>query len=231
MPMCLEAEYDSVIRTLLSYGAYTATIRKRINVRVLALDSGVSAWKELLEQWGRDLSPFAPSTTPAMRKLIQRFANKDEQSSPFYDVMLSDYPLETLALQIEAAHPDLNFAQIAKLHESRDKRLWWANPSVLIAGILGIGLFFLNTVPDAFLNTLWRIESPSGIKFAQLFDVFVFLITFISVILGCSFWLFYWFKIGRWMRAVQNTVRGALDYLVARQARSIAQPDATVDRP
>ncbi len=109
MPMCLEAEYDSVIRTLFGYAVYTATIRKRITFR--------GAFKDMVEQWGLDLSPFAPRITPATRKLIQRFANKDEQSSPFYDVMLSDYPLETLALQIEAAHPDLNFAQIAKLYE------------------------------------------------------------------------------------------------------------------
>ncbi len=231
MPICLEAEYDSVIRTLHQYAAYAATIRKRIYFRVWVLGSE-RVHDELLDQWVRDLSPLAPSSTPAMRKLIQRFANKDEQSSPFYDVMLSDYPLETLALQIEAAHPDLNFAQIAKLYELREKQLWWGvNFKVVITGALGIGLFFLNTVPDALLNKLWPIEFPNGTNFAELFDVLVFFFTVVLVVLIIIFWLFYWFHLGRWLHAVRHSVRAALGYLAIRQARSIAQPDATVDRP
>ncbi len=223
MPMCLEAEYDSVITTLFRYAAYTATIRQRITFR--------GAFKDVAERWAQDyLTAFAPSTNPATRKLIQRFANKDEQSSPFYDVMLSDYPLETLALQIEAAHLDVNFAQIAKLYELREKRPWRVNFRVVITGVLGIGLFLLNTVPDVLLNKLWRIELPTGVNVAEIFDVLVFLSTSVLVVLITIMWLHYWFHISRWLRMVRHSVLDALGYLAIRQARSIAQPDANADR-
>ena len=93
MPACLEAEYDSVLPTLMDYATYTVDMRSRLY---------------LSEHWIRHLIPILPTVlfvsigSPVLYDLIRRSANEKERSSPFYDVVLSDYPLETLALQFEA---------------------------------------------------------------------------------------------------------------------------------
>lgn len=228
MPACLEAEYDSVLRTLMDYATYTVDMRSRLY---------------LSEHWIRHLIPILPTVlfvsigSPVLYDLIRRFANEKERSSPFYDVVLSDYPLETLALQIEAAHPGIQFAQIAKLFELRDKHTRWMSPSrwmslrVLITGVLSVGVFLLNMVPDILIKKIWAPVSPSGVTGAEFFDVFVFLITVALVVLIPVIWAQYFFEYGQRERAVRHVVLDALGYLAIRQARSTARPDVAFDGP
>ncbi len=218
MPACLEAEYDSVLRTLMDYAAYTVQMRSRLYFKKLRIPILPSIL-------------FMPIGNPILNDLIRRFANEKERSSPFYDVVLSDYPLETLALQIEAAHPGIQFAQIAKLFELRDKHTRWMSPSrwmnlrVLILGILSVGVFLLNMVPDMLINQMWNPSIPSGVTASEFFDSLVFLYTFLLVVLIAVIWAQYFFEHGRWERAVRHVVLDALGYLAIRQARSTARPD------
>lgn len=220
MVRTLEAQYEEVMYTLSLYGVYAARISRRINYRVWLLGTrktqDVLGAKYLLKHM------FSFSyTDDELKKLINRFAKDEERTSPFFDVILSDYPYETLALQLEAKCPDIDFSKIAKLFEFRDKQFLRMNIKTLITSIVGVGLFFLNTVPDSIVEMLGGDINA--------YKLSVILISYSLVTPIGFFWGLYWFYIGRHRRALRILARDALGYLAIRSPISDTQQKNVAD--
>jgi hypothetical protein len=204
----LEAQYNLVVGILASYSEFAAAVVRRVKLRVALFGTGSSAGDALAQQWLQKHLTFQAPTSPDMKRLIRKHAREEDRGNPFFDIVVSDYPLEELARYVGTHCPEVDFDQVARLFDMRCKRPWWTSLKVLVSGVLGVALFFLNTVPDGFVRRFGgNVET---------YDTAVFLVTVSLVWLVVLFWLFYWLLLGRHRSMMIRKVGEALGYLAIR---------------
>lgn len=120
-------------------------------------------------------------TDSEYRKEIYKLSKMDERQSPYFRVLVSEYPLEALAERLQQRFPTADFNTICRLYEARAphvpqiKDLLGRLGRPGIAGVIyGIGTLILRTVPKALLTRFGIV--------IDTFNIVVFVATLVLVI-------------------------------------------------
>jgi len=183
----LEALYDAIIDEITSYLMFHDRIIAR---RKISPYFSIIFSRKKFQMYIRQFA-LAVSTSekqdPEFHEEMYKLSNEDEQQSPYFNILISEYPLEVLAEHIEQKFPTTDFQIIYKMYESRAPHalhtlqfkniLGQLKAPGLVGVIYGLGTLILRTVPEALLVQI-------GID-ADMFKIWVFIATvFLVVYIG-----------------------------------------------
>jgi hypothetical protein len=187
--LSLEAQYDAVIKEITEYSEFRNRIISRQKITHYV---SIFFFRKKRQMYVRQLA-LAASTSekqdPEFREEMHKISNVDEQQSPYFNILISEYPLDTLAERIEQKFPTTDFQIIYKLYKARAPHApqiknilgQWAHPGI-VGVIYGLGTLILRTVPDALLVRF-------GID-VDIFKIWVFIATLgLVVYIGLFMWM------------------------------------------
>lgn len=152
------AQYEALINYLSQYRKWDSSIRSRAFFPYLRV-----SWKKVLI-WNffkllKKIDFLCEKQDSEFIEIIKSVASEKEKKSEFFKIRTSDYIIDAFSRNIEINFPQVNFAQLRKLHEQQSKKLIRWNFTSVFGIVFGLGTLFMRTVPKPFINQFnWNYE-------------------------------------------------------------------------
>jgi hypothetical protein len=149
--------------------------------------------------WFNQIDPMSDKMPEAYINDILKYATEEEKQDPYIQVLLSKYPLDTLATVVLQKFPDLDYVKLKQINELKKEQLERTNLAPRIIGpILALSTILLGQVPESVV--------------ARVVDYAVYeLVVFLSVLGTISYLLIILYPL--WVK--HNRARTLLGYIGA----------------
>lgn len=201
----IEEQYDGLVYRLLQYFKLRNKLAKRLQRRIKYLWFGNS--KAISEQITYNLFGSNRQTDWTINKL-NAIATEQEKANPLFDLAVSIYPQESLAVYLETLFPDTNFKAIASIYNLRKKPFIIFGTKEKIGTIFGLGTLLIKSVPESILQAIGLCKDK--------FEFWTFIVTvtfvfYVAIMIGIG-----WLVIDKRLKDQQEFVENMLHYLSTR---------------
>jgi hypothetical protein len=200
----LQAQYDQVITYFLEYrvfadrliNRYGKSLKDELFVEYVEMVSTIIALDPLINK--------NPSTN---RQRIAKVATESEKQNEYFDIVISDYFLDSLASHILARFPEFDFGKLKKLHDLKKEQFTRFNAAQIVGAVLAVATLLLKSVPESVVSRVIEYST---------FELYVFLAT-----IGLTLYLFVfilplWLKISSAQKK-QRVIGDILSYITIKQ--------------
>lgn len=154
---------------------------------------------------------YTDKLNPVIQEYLKQDLADNERDNPFCAILISDYQNEALAIHLESKFPDIDFAQLEKLHKFKQQSKIKFRLITIVTAAFGITTWLLNIVPDGLLKL-------TGFDL-ELFRISVFFLTVSFVVTVSAVWIYFWFYL-RTIRSNVGFVTQMISYLAIRSSGS-----------
>ena len=184
--------YDEITQRLDEYTRFRKNLvsqaRKRMHLMRHLLN-----FRYLWRIW-RDRDFLSERQSDTVRSLIQEVAVDADKNNPFFEVVVSEYPIAELGQYLQREFTDIEFERLAAVHEWKGREL--ARPPVDVLKVLGLvlaaGALVLNTIPESVITRIGNYAT---------FQLWAFWITIGVLVYFGLILLPFWY---RWTRAKER---------------------------
>jgi hypothetical protein len=234
-----EEQYETTMSILVSYYYFGQSIIKRVNnkensfrIKYLFLPSAKG-----FDPWLANKISSIFRNKPNIEQIIDH-ANEEERNEIFFKIFTSKHQNDELSKYILNEVKNINIAQIKNIQELNKSNLEWLNKinlRLLLTAILGVSVFFLNSLPHSLIKLLGPDrENPALEKIGGLvglYEITVFFYTVSSIIIILILWFFWFFYFRRDQLELSRFIDFQIKYLSIYSETTIAQSGKGEDLP
>ena len=123
--------------------------------------------------WQMDL--LAGSQPKALRELYLEHATEVSKENEFFQIVVSEYPIETLVRMLIVRFPDASFEQLSKLHAiNRDRLLQKIDAPKVLGAIFAVGAVLFRQFPKEVVSRYFDWDEYLTITFIVTLSVFAY---------------------------------------------------------
>jgi hypothetical protein len=216
--------YNAIITTVMLYWAFADPIirraKRKLLFHLLKMDLPGSKGKDVANGIQekficKRLLGYAFSDT-VLQKAIDEVATNEQKADPLYEVISSDYPIETLCLKIETIFPDYDFTKIEKLNKLNKKSFFQLHYKKMIVAIV---FLFITLIPSIIPNSLLEILTPEEPVIGLIvFKLWLYMHMIIILFFLSFIYLLIWLSFLRHPSKFRRRVDETISYLAIRHS-------------
>lgn len=140
----------------------------------------------------------------------------DEEGKVFHKVLFSEFQFDELSSALRTSFPNVDFAQMAKLHKLRSAQFLRFNVGAILGFVFGLGTLVMKSAPKSVVEHVMNYEDFETL----IFGITVAIVVYLAVILAPI-----WFKHQR-AKFQSDRIGDILEYIAAFGHPSSKQPGA-----
>jgi len=140
-------QYDQIVAFIEEYGNFYNKVFMRALRRNMF--SPFMSWRDSRKML-REVRPLTSKNTDQFRKVLKTGASHEDQKSPYYQILMSDYILDALASEAEHRFPEFEFGRLKTIYEIKKEHLTRNNVTKQMIGlVLATGTILLRSIPES----------------------------------------------------------------------------------
>lgn len=162
----LEHQYDQVLSYIDGYRDFIQAVGLGLNsfpfrlLQLIAKSPKIFSQSRLLSGKNSDI----------IRTTVAKYATDDQKTSDYFSIAVSDYPIDTLSINLKMKFSEVNFSKLKMIHDLRKANLSRFNARQIMGFVLAAATILLKSVPKRV------VEDTLGITYED-FEVVVFWVT------------------------------------------------------